>query len=81
MTLEDDSGRPAHDFRYAIAVESAHHGSRGSRTRFSLPQQAPSCRGGSTSWLKIKNPQYSQMIGRREVFEARPDPTKVLEFA
>ena len=29
--------------------------------------------GVSTSWLKIKNPQYSQMVGRREVFEARRD--------
>jgi hypothetical protein len=25
----------------------------------------------STSWLKIKNPAYSQMAGRRELFEAR----------
>jgi hypothetical protein len=29
--------------------------------------------GVSTSWVKIKNPQYSQMAGRREVFEARRD--------
>jgi bifunctional non-homologous end joining protein LigD len=29
--------------------------------------------GRSTSWLKVKNPDYSQMIGRREVFEARRD--------
>jgi ATP-dependent DNA ligase len=29
--------------------------------------------GASTSWLKVKNPQYSQMVGRREVFEARRD--------
>src|SRR5438552_1314296 len=29
--------------------------------------------GVSTSWGKIKNPDYSQMIGRREVFEARRD--------
>jgi hypothetical protein len=26
--------------------------------------------GVSTSWLKIKNPAYSQMAGRRELFEA-----------
>jgi ATP-dependent DNA ligase len=29
--------------------------------------------GCSTSWLKIKNPDYSQMVGRREVFETRRD--------
>jgi bifunctional non-homologous end joining protein LigD len=29
--------------------------------------------GVSTSWLKIKNPHYSQMAGRREVFEAKRD--------
>jgi bifunctional non-homologous end joining protein LigD len=29
--------------------------------------------GVSTSWLKIKNPNYSQMTGRREVFERRRD--------
>jgi ATP-dependent DNA ligase len=29
--------------------------------------------GCSTSWLKIKNPTYSQMRGRRELFEARRD--------
>jgi hypothetical protein len=27
----------------------------------------------STSWLKIKNPQYSQWEGRRELFEERRD--------
>jgi len=27
--------------------------------------------GRGTSWLKIKNPEYSQMDGRRELFEAR----------
>ena len=26
--------------------------------------------GRSTSWLKIKNAQYSQVEGRRELFEA-----------
>ena len=26
-----------------------------------------------TSWLKIKNPGYSQMAGRRELFERRRD--------
>jgi bifunctional non-homologous end joining protein LigD len=31
------------------------------------------CDGRSTSWLKIKNPQYSQLEGRREMFEARRD--------
>src|SRR4051812_31067072 len=31
------------------------------------------CDGRGTSWLKIKNPQYSQMEGRRELFEARCD--------
>jgi bifunctional non-homologous end joining protein LigD len=29
--------------------------------------------GLQTSWLKIKNPAYSQMVGRRELFEARRD--------
>jgi bifunctional non-homologous end joining protein LigD len=29
--------------------------------------------GASTSWLKIKNQSYSQMTGRRELFEARRD--------
>ena len=29
--------------------------------------------GVSTSWMKIKNPAYSQMTGRRELFEARRD--------
>jgi bifunctional non-homologous end joining protein LigD len=29
--------------------------------------------GISTSWLKIKNPTYSQMSGRREVFDLRRD--------
>jgi bifunctional non-homologous end joining protein LigD len=29
--------------------------------------------GVSTSWVKIKNPTYSQMIGRRELFEQRRD--------
>ena len=27
--------------------------------------------GCGTSWLKVKNPAYSQMVGRRELFEAR----------
>jgi bifunctional non-homologous end joining protein LigD len=29
--------------------------------------------GRGTSWLKIKNPQYSQIVGRRELFEQRRD--------
>src|SRR5262249_37770486 len=29
--------------------------------------------GVSTSWVKIKNPTYSQMTGRRELFEGRTD--------
>ncbi len=29
--------------------------------------------GRRTSWLKVKNPEYSQMIGRRELFDARRD--------
>lgn len=29
--------------------------------------------GRGTSWIKIKNPEYSQMPGRRELFEARSD--------
>jgi bifunctional non-homologous end joining protein LigD len=29
--------------------------------------------GVSTSWVKVKNPTYSQMEGRREVFETRTD--------
>ena len=28
------------------------------------------CDGRGTSWLKIKNPEYSQMEGRHELFEA-----------
>ena len=31
------------------------------------------CDGRRTSWLKIKNPNYSQIEGRRELFEARRD--------
>ncbi len=31
------------------------------------------CDGRGTSWLKIKNPRYSQMDGRRQLFEARRD--------
>lgn len=31
------------------------------------------CDGVRTSWVKIKNPNYSQMTGRRELFEARRD--------
>ena len=34
--------------------------------------------GVSTSWVKIKNPEYSQMVGRRELFEARGDRRKGL---
>jgi bifunctional non-homologous end joining protein LigD len=30
-----------------------------------------------TSWLKIKNPRYSQMAGRHELFDARPDRRQV----
>ena len=29
------------------------------------------CDGTSTSWVKIKNPSYSQMDGRAEFFEQR----------
>jgi bifunctional non-homologous end joining protein LigD len=29
--------------------------------------------GVSTSWVTIKNPDYSQIVGRRELFEARRD--------
>jgi bifunctional non-homologous end joining protein LigD len=29
-----------------------------------------------TSWLKIKNPEYSQIDGRRELFEARRDMSR-----
>ena len=32
-------------------------------------------RGLATSWLKIKNPPYSQIEGRRELFEARRQAT------
>jgi hypothetical protein len=32
------------------------------------------CDGRSTSWLKIKNPQYSQMEGRYELFERKRIP-------
>jgi bifunctional non-homologous end joining protein LigD len=37
-------------------------------------QQGPYHSDGiQTSWLKIKNPEYSQMTGRRELFESRRD--------
>ena len=29
------------------------------------------CEGRGTSWLKIKNPKYSQAKGRHELFERR----------
>jgi ATP-dependent DNA ligase len=29
-----------------------------------------------TSWLKIKNPEYSQMEGRHELFDARGDRSR-----
>jgi ATP-dependent DNA ligase len=29
--------------------------------------------GVSTTWVKIKNPTYSQMVGRRKLFERRRD--------
>jgi ATP-dependent DNA ligase len=29
--------------------------------------------GVQTSWIKIKNPTYSHMTGRRELFERRDD--------
>jgi bifunctional non-homologous end joining protein LigD len=32
--------------------------------------------GRSTSWLKIKNPHYTQMRDRRELFEARVRPLR-----
>ena len=32
--------------------------------------------GGRTSWLKIKNPTYSQMEGRHDLFEARQSPMR-----
>ena len=34
------------------------------------------CDGRGTSWLKIKNPQYSQAEGRHELFEARREPAR-----
>jgi ATP-dependent DNA ligase len=34
--------------------------------------------GVSTSWLKVKNPQYSQTVGRRELFEARQNRRQTL---
>ena len=36
-------------------------------------------RGLPTSWLKIKNPHYSQMEGRHELFETRR-PAKITRF-
>jgi ATP-dependent DNA ligase len=33
--------------------------------------------GMSTSWIKIKNPDYSQWTGRRELFEKRRDLRQV----
>ena len=32
--------------------------------------------GGRTSWLKIKNPTYSQMEGRHNLFEVRQSPIR-----
>jgi bifunctional non-homologous end joining protein LigD len=29
------------------------------------------CDGSSTSWIKVKNPRYSQAVGRRELFDGR----------
>ena len=29
------------------------------------------CDGRGTSWLKIQNPEYSQMEGRHKLFEAK----------
>ena len=34
------------------------------------------CDGRGTSWLKIKNPEYSQAEGRHELFEARREPIR-----
>lgn len=34
------------------------------------------CDGVRTSWVKVKNPDYSQAIGRRELFERRARPRK-----
>ena len=31
---------------------------------------------GRTSWLKLKNPSYSQMEGRHDLFEARQSPIR-----
>jgi hypothetical protein len=37
--------------------------------------------GASTSWVKVKNREYSQIEGRRELFETRPDgPTSRAVF-
>jgi bifunctional non-homologous end joining protein LigD len=33
--------------------------------------------GISTSWLKIKNPNYSQMVGRHELFERRQPARRI----
>ena len=34
------------------------------------------CDGRGTSWLTVKNPQYSQAEGRHELFEARREPIR-----
>jgi hypothetical protein len=34
--------------------------------------------GVSTFWVKVKNPAYSQMVGRREVFDATPGPASTV---
>jgi hypothetical protein len=40
-------------------------------TEASLVPRRPGDTGGySTSWLKIRNPEYSQMLSQRNVFEA-----------
>jgi ATP-dependent DNA ligase len=30
---------------------------------------------GNPAWVKIRNPQYSQIIGRHELFEREPEAT------
>lgn len=37
--------------------------------------------GQTTSWLKVKNREYSQMTGRRELFERRNDKSRRRRYA
>ena len=45
-------------------------------TLFPVRPATYQCDGRGTSWLKIKNPEYSQAEGRHDLFEARREPIR-----